>query len=226
MRFKLIMLFFLVCYSSFGQYAIRGTVTNENNIPLRDTHVHIGNQTTTSNIDGNFLLENIRKGKQKIYISYIGFESITETITINKDTVLNFKLKPSIINLEESIVLQAKNTKTESSNEQVITTQTIEKYSNQTLGNALKEVSGVSILKTGSTIVKPVINGLHSSRVPIINNNVRLEDQQWGTEHAPNFDVNTAGKITVVKGASTLQYGGDAIGGIVIIEPEVIKKTL
>jgi iron complex outermembrane receptor protein len=21
-------------------------------------------------------------------------------------------------------------------------------------------------------------------------NNVRLEDQEWGTEHAPNFDVN------------------------------------
>ena len=224
MRFKLILLFFLVAYFCNGQFSIKGTITNENNIPLRDTHVHIGNQTTTSNIDGNYLLDNIRKGKQKIYISYIGFESITETITIYNDTVLNFKLKPSIINLDESIVVQAKNTKTESSNEQIITTQTIEKYSNQTLGDALKEVSGVSILKTGSTIVKPVINGLHSSRVPIINNNVRLEDQQWGTEHAPNFDVNTAGKITVVKGASTLQYGGDAIGGIVIIEPEVIKK--
>src|SRR5690606_20128422 len=118
----------------------------------------------------------------------IGYESITETITIDKDTVLNFRLVLSITKLDETIVLQAKNSKTESSNEQIITAQTIEKYSNQTLGDALKEVSGVSILKTGSTIVKPVINGLHSSRVPIINNNVRLEDQQWGTEHAPNFD--------------------------------------
>jgi iron complex outermembrane receptor protein len=27
----------------------------------------------------------------------------------------------------------------------------------------------------------------------VINNNVRLEDQEWGTEHAPNFDVNAAG---------------------------------
>jgi iron complex outermembrane receptor protein len=42
--------------------------------------------------------------------------------------------------------------------------------------------------------VKPVINGLFGSRVPVINNNVRLEDQEWGTEHAPNFDVNAAGK--------------------------------
>jgi iron complex outermembrane receptor protein len=51
----------------------------------------------------------------------------------------------------------------------------------------------VSSLKTGSSVVKPVINGLFGSRVPVINNN-RLEDQEWGTEHAPNFDVNAAGK--------------------------------
>jgi iron complex outermembrane receptor protein len=36
--------------------------------------------------------------------------------------------------------------------------------------------------------------------------------------------VNAAGKITVLKGASALQYGGDAIGGIVIIEPFSTKK--
>jgi iron complex outermembrane receptor protein len=46
-------------------------------------------------------------------------------------------------------------------------------------------------------VVKPVINGLFGSRVPVINNNVRLEDQEWGTEH--KFDVNAAGKITVIK---------------------------
>ena len=74
------------------------------------------------------------------------------------------------------------------------------------------------------TYIKPIINGLYGSRVPIINNNVKLEDQQWGTEHAPNFDVNAANKITVIKGASGLQYGGDTIGGLVIIEPVIVKK--
>jgi iron complex outermembrane receptor protein len=96
--------------------------------------------------------------------------------------------------------------------EQKIKTETIEKFSNQTLGDILK-VAGVSSLKSGSSVVKPVINGLFGSRVPVINNNVRLEDQEWGTEHAPNFDINAAGKITVIKGASGLQFGGDAVGG-------------
>ena len=47
-----------------------------------------------------------------------------------------------------------------------------------------------------------------------------------GTEHAPNFDINAAGKITVIKGASGLQYGGDAVGGLVILEPIQVRKTL
>jgi iron complex outermembrane receptor protein len=102
---------------------------------------------------------------------------------------------------------------------------TIDKYSNQTLGDILTEIAGVSSLKTGSSVVKPVINGLFGSRVPVINNNVRLEDQEWGTEHAPNFDVNAAGKITVIKGFG-LQFGGDAVGGLIIIEPFRLKDTL
>lgn len=36
--------------------------------------------------------------------------------------------------------------------------------------------------------------------------------------------MNAAGKITVIKGASGLQYGGDAVGGLVIIEPIQVKK--
>ncbi len=49
-----------------------------------------------------------------------------------------------------------------------------------------------------------------------------------GKEHAPNIDVNSVGRLTLVKSASALQYGGDAMGGIIIAEgPKVaIKDSL
>ncbi len=224
MRFLSILFFFLVGFFGYAQVTITGVISDENGLPLRDAHVHIANKTTSTDVNGSYVLSDIPKGKQKLYISFIGYHAIAETIEISTDLTINRQLKLDVTKLEDITIQQLSNSKSESSNEQVLKSATIEKFSNQTLGEALKEVSGVSILKTGSTIVKPVINGLHSSRVPIINNNVRLEDQQWGTEHAPNFDINAAGKITVIKGASALQYGGDAIGGIVVIEPEVIKK--
>lgn len=224
MRFLSILFFSLVGFFGYAQVTITGVISDENGLPLRDAHVHIANKTTSTDNNGNYVLSGIPKGKQKLYISFIGYYAIEETIEISTDLTINRQLKLDVTKLEDITIQQLSNSKSESSNEQVLKSATIEKFSNQTLGEALKEVSGVSILKTGSTIVKPVINGLHSNRVPIINNNVRLEDQQWGTEHAPNFDINAAGKITVIKGASALQYGGDAIGGIVVIEPEVIKK--
>ena len=224
MRFLSILFFFMVYCFGYAQVTITGVIANENGLPLKDAHVHIANKTTSTNANGSYVLSGIPIGKQKLYISYIGYNAIEEILEISTDLTINRQMQIDITKLDAVVVQQVTNSKSESSNEQILKSETIEKFSNQTLGDALKEVSGVSILKTGSTIVKPVINGLHSSRVPIINNNVRLEDQQWGTEHAPNFDINSAGKITVIKGASALQYGGDAIGGVVIIEPEIIKK--
>ena len=43
------------------------------------------------------------------------------------------------------------------------------------------------------------------SRIVIINNGVRMEDQEWGAEHAPNVDVNSISKLTLIKGASILK---------------------
>lgn len=166
-------------------------------------------------------------GKTAISISYIGYQPIDTIINLQSSLNINFKLKLNTTNLNEVVIKAKVKGETSSNPAHLVNLQTIEKYSNQSLGDALTEVAGVSTLKTGNAVVKPIINGLYGSRVAILNNNVKLEDQQWGSEHAPNFDINSANKITVIKGASGLQYGGDAIGGLVLIEPvHSIKDTL
>ena len=66
---------------------------------------------------------------------------------------------------------------------------------------------------------------MHSSRVAVISNNLKLEDQEWGSEHAPNIDINSANSIQVIKGANALQYSGDAVGGIILVNAgEPFKK--
>ena len=216
--------FFVCCVTGFSQHTISGKTTNQEQNPLDEVHIHMGAKTVSSDWKGNYSVKNLPKGKTKVYISHIGFQAIDTIVTLESDLKLDFILKPKASILNEVVVKHAELNSTKSVLEQKIKRETIEKYSNQSLGDVLKEVAGVASLKTGSTVVKPIINGLYGSRVPILNNNVRLEDQQWGIEHAPNFDINAAGKITVIKGASGLQYGGDAVGGLVLIEPIVVKK--
>ena len=212
------------CVVGSAQNVVSGQITVSGGIPLAGSHIHIGKKTVSSDVSGNYTIRKLPTGNIKVFVSYVGYKSVDTLVNLSGDQVLNFTLKENTDQLQEVVVRQKANTLNKSILEQKIKTETIEKFSNQTLGDILKEVAGVSSLKTGSSVVKPVINGLFGSRVPIINNNVRLEDQEWGTEHAPNFDVNAAGKITVIKGASGLQYGGDAVGGLVVIEPISVKR--
>jgi iron complex outermembrane receptor protein len=222
-------IYFVFCFClfwtlGFSQNTLSGKITTLEGIPLSGSHIHVGTKTKSSAVSGNYLIKNLPAGNSKVFVSYVGFKSIDTLVNLDGDQVLNFALKQNTDQLQEVVIRQKANTLNKSIFEQKIKTETIERYSNQTLGDILKEIAGVSSLKSGSSVVKPVINGLFGSRVPVINNNVRLEDQEWGTEHAPNFDVNAAGKITVIKGASGLQFGGDAVGGLVVIEPISVKR--
>lgn len=229
MRYFIALVFLFIGNQSlvYSQNTISGKITSQKNEPLDGAHIHAAQNFAVSNPIGAFSID-VPSGQNRIVVSYIGYKTVDTLLNVANDAVLNIKLKEDISALSE-ITIRDKNIKTNTtSDRKELKIAQLEKYSSGSLGDALKEISGVSSLKTGNTIVKPVINGLHSSRVLIINNNVRLEDQQWGLEHAPNLDINTAGKVSVIKGASGLQYGGDAIGGVVIIEPLPIpvKDTL
>lgn len=229
MRTYLLLLLALLAGSGCvqAQNTLSGTVRTLQNQPLDGAHIHIEQLHGVSSPTGYYEVHGLTNGEHRVVISYIGYKSLDTIIDFRQNMILDASLKPESTQLQEVVL---NNTQTISKNvthEQKLKSEVIDHYSNATLGDALKEISGVSSLKTGTTIVKPVINGLHSSRVPVIANNVRLEDQQWGTEHAPNLDINSAGKVSVIKGASALQYGGDAIGGLVLVEPvSVLKDTL
>ena len=179
------------------------------------------NFTTLSNVEGKYTISNLCKGQT--YSIKILHPSCDEVIfkckvsygLIEKD----FKLEHHIEELNEIIV---KGNSYEDASKSVFESQisktVLEKYSNASIGDALKSLSGVSSLNKGNGIVKPIIQGLHSSRIIMINNGVRMQDQEWGKEHAPNIDVNAIGRITLIKNASALKYGGDAMAGIIIAE--------
>ncbi|QXP58978.1 TonB-dependent receptor [Olleya sp. HaHaR_3_96] len=182
------------------------------------------NKYTTTDVDGQFSVTALCNVPIVIVVSHLACETKTVNITIEGDTFIDITLEHHIEELNEVTVAGVSNTKvTRTAQETLLKTETIDRFSALNLGDALKQISGVSSINTGNSIVKPVINGLHSSRIIVMTNGVRLQDQQWGIEHAPNIDLNTAGSINVIKGANALAYGGDAIGGVIILKPSKIS---
>ncbi len=186
-------------------------------------------ETVYSDFDGNFKFEGLCTGTYTIKVLHPFCKAKEVTIDLKSNTSKTIYLEHHLEALNEVIVTgKSFRTQSETQLNNTVNLAQIEAYSGGSLGDVLNTLSGVSSLNTGNTVVKPVINGLHSSRITTINNGVRVQDQEWGAEHAPAIDINTAGSITVLKGASALQYSGNAIGGVIIAEPSLValKDTL
>src|SRR5438552_959453 len=87
----------------------------------------------------------------------------------------------------------------------------------QSVAAAIQNEPGVSMIGEGSTVAKPVIRGLNSQEIVIVEDGVRSEAEQWGNEHAPEIDPLGTNRIEVMRGPNSLLYGSDAIGGVISI---------
>lgn len=233
MNFKLLLtsLFGMFAIFSSAQdchYSLKGSVIDyhsKTTLPGATISVVGQNRAVISDLNGSFVLSGLCEGRLELEVFHPECPTQFIPVEISGDTELTVKLEHHLEELDEvKVVGSTISEQTNSANEKTINQDVLDQYSSKSLGDALKEVSGVSSLNTGSNIVKPTIHGLNGSRVLILNDGVRMQDMEWGDEHAPNLDINSAGSISVVKGAAALQYGGDAIGGTVVLDPGRIPQ--
>lgn len=223
--FRYFIVFFLITATASSQncnLSLDGYVidTHDNTV-LKNAEISLLNtkKYAISNNEGYFKIQGLCEGEYDIEITHINCETLRKKITLKSSKTLNFSMEHHLESLNEVLLKGELYDMTEKTTiVSKLSEDDIDNYSGQTLGDALNTLSGVSSFSSGRAIVKPVIHGLHSSRILTMNNGVRQEDQQWGVEHAPNIDVNNVSSVKVVKGSSALQYGGDAVGGVIITE--------
>lgn len=160
-------------------------------------------------------------GNYRLVILQSGYQPVDTSFVLTQSLDLRLQLIPEIKQLHE---VEIHDDRSDENGFRTLQSSTLQAAafqlnSGKPLGEMLKEVSGVSSLQSGPTISKPIIHGLHSNRILLINNGIRLESQQWGTEHAPEIDPFNVAKVTVLKGAAGLRFGSDAIAGVVLMEP-------
>ncbi|MDH7446231.1 TonB-dependent receptor [Aquimarina sp. 2201CG14-23] len=188
-------------------------------VSLEGATITFNSTTVKTDSNGMYKLTGLCATSYAFTISHEDCNSQVVTIDLNEVSSKDFYLEHHFTNLEEVDVASSGQKKTTNSQtEDRLSRKQLDQYSSLSIGDALQEISGVNSLTSGNTIVKPVIQGLHSSRIIIINNGVRQEDQEWGEEHSPNLDINAFNELKVIKGAGALQYGGNAIGGVIIAE--------
>lgn len=181
------------------------------------------NMYVLTNAQGEFQFDSLCAGRYSLHIDMF--------LCAHKDTAVQLPATSDLIievvkrAYNDEVVIEGyrANKQPEIGSKETLEKEELARLRGSSLGESLKSIPGVSALQTGPTIFKPVIQGMYGTRVLILNNGIRQEGQQWGNEHAPEVDPFIANKITVIKGAQSIRYGSDAIGGVVLLEPEALN---
>ncbi|WP_407426056.1 TonB-dependent receptor [Arcticibacter sp.] len=225
----------LLCYglSSSGQtkgnkctHTVSGIVSDtDTGQPISGATIQIDAKSGITSREGTFIIDSVCEERVLVTVRAIGYDSFQKQVRIRKVQKLEISLHTQDIKLNEVEITGHRSSVPTSNAATTISGTELDRTRGGNLAEAMKSISGVNMLQTGSTISKPVIQGLHSNRILTLNNGIRQEGQQWGSEHAPEIDPFIARRITVIKGAEAIRYGAEAIGGVVLVEPPSLPHS-
>lgn len=225
MKLFLSVMLLLALPSMYAQNTITGQVTDYTvSQPIAFATIYLPQleKGTTTDENGHFTITNLPQGSYTIVVSFVGYKTFSKTISLPLKDTLNISLTASAIEMEEVIIstpfhkLQSENVmKVERAN-----VKTLKRKGAVTLSQGLTDIAGVESITTGAGIGKPVIRGLSANRVLVYTQGVRLENQQFGSEHGLGISDAGIESVEVIKGPSSLLYGSDALGGVLYLNPE------
>jgi iron complex outermembrane receptor protein len=186
------------------------------NIP--DLHMAVA-----TNANGEFTLHGVPRGKFVVQVQFLSYKTLTQTVDLSLDAPLVFELQPSVVEAHEVVITGTPITagsRSNSTSASVVSKDQLMASSTNLIDALAKQVPGVSQITTSQAISKPVIRGLSYNRVVTLNDGVKQQGQQWGDEHGIEMDQFAAARVEVLRGAASLMYGSDALGGVInVIDP-------
>ncbi len=210
------------CHISFHGHLI--DIKTRESIPGTLVRIKELDKAAVSDSAGVFSFSDLCPGQYSFTCAVIGYDTLVKKINLAKSGHAVFELSGQELGTVEISGKQKKEALSTVAHE-TLAGVAIDEVRGESLGESLKDITGLNSIQTGPGISKPVIHGLYSNRILILNNGVGQAGQQWGSDHAPEIDPFTASEITVIKGAESVRYGSDAMGGVVSLQPKEMPRT-
>ena len=205
--------------------SLKGRVLNKETgetIPGAAIFVPDLKKVTVSDVNGNYLLENLPKTRLLIKVSFIGFKTILENIDFSTISTRDFLMEPSITEINE-VVITGSSRSAEIKRSPipilVLDRKMIDQILTTNIIDAIAKQPGINAVTTGPNVSKPFIHGMGFNRVLTLVDGIRQEGQQWGDEHGIEVDENAISKVEIIKGPASVIYGSDALAGVVNLIP-------
>lgn len=225
---KKIFFIIAVCAPVFlvGQNCITGKVLDKTNqAPLVKAKVFFPELTLVLETDseGKFSVCSDLRQEFLAEITYPGYMNFSQKLDFAKTaTEYVIELISTSRTIPEVVVSANRFGRPEETPTNIVSLSQDEMRSNGSvsLSDGIAKLPGVSQLTTGLGISKPVIRGLFGNRVQTVMLGLRFDNQQWQDEHGLGLSDIGVDHIEIIKGAASLLYGSEAMGGVLNVIEE------
>lgn len=218
---KLFFFWLLLCSPIFvfAQYTITGQIIDaQTQQPLVGANVVMGRLGTASDAQGYYKITNTASGAQMLTITYVGYLTSKQNITINQDIAINVALQPSSYRTEEIIVSATRaNEKTGTTFTNLSKEQIQERNFGQDLPYLLEQTPSVVVNSdagagVGYTGIR--IRGSDITRINVTVNGIPINDAESHGAFFVNMPdlASSIQDIQVQRGVGTSTNGAAAFG--------------
>ncbi len=211
---------------------VKGRLTDDLGKPLAGAQVSVpalqkGGVTAA---DGSYSLD-VPDGNYVLQFKLADYGTVNRSVSVAATgATLDVVLKQNVIEVAPITITataQPAAALTTPASVSVVQGRALEKQAKQSVMSAIQDEPGVNMIGEGPTVVKPEIRGLNSQDIVVVQDGIRNEVLQWGNEHAPEIDPMSTDRIEVMRGANSLLYGSDALGGVISVShPELPNAKL
>lgn len=211
---------------------VSGRVITASGEPVPGASVQLveASRAATTDSAGSWRFDRVASGTYHVSVRRVGYRPELRRVEAGlAGSTLDVVLTPAVLELaavQVTATVGVTSTFTSPQPISVLGGEELAASQSPSLGETIERLPGLRSLSTGTGIGKPVIRGLTSNRVVVLADGLRMDYQQWGDEHSPNLETQTAGQIEVIRGPASVLYGSDALGGVVnVIARELPHAT-
>lgn len=221
MRFSLLIILTAILGHAYGQHSIYGKIIDardSSSLPGATAYISDLKRGAVANPEGSYSIENLPRGNFLIEFKFTGYETKVMIVRVDGRTRHNVRLDPAVTELNEVVVTGISHSSELKRSPVPVATISSESLYEHAATNLVDNIAahpGISQITTGAGISKPVVRGLSYNRVITLYDGIRQEGQQWGDEHGIEIDEFSVSRVEIIKGAGSLMYGSDGLGGII-----------